>query len=285
MKTFAAALLASVADGSPCLCVFDVDATLISWSTHSKCPDTQRTGIKSDGYEVLRAEGSHRLSESFCNQCYLGVISAGSAGSSGGAERKDVVKMLKQGGKLNTDKWNPSGCHVRGQSPLITSCSDKPSAIPGIMKYYKDTEGVDIADADVHFYDDQPYNIVVFEGLGYNAHQVSCGSTGGTAGGFDGGDDKCAASLAEVNDSPGIKYCCSGSQVAPASGSGKTTQCGTPCHFPFTYSGTKHRSCTSTDEPAPWCATNSKYDGTNWGYCHGGSSDIVVNQTLSDVVV
>jgi len=292
MKTFAAALLASVADAGPCACIFDVDATLISWSTHAKCPKTQSTGIYDDSYEVLRAEGSHRLSESFCKDCYLGVISAGSAGSKGGDERKDIVKMLKAGGKLTTETWNPSGCqskgHYKGHSPLITSCSDKPSAVPGILKYYKDTEGVTIAASDVHFYDDQPYNIVTFEGTGYNAHQVSCGSTGGTTGGFDGGDDKCAASLDEVNNSPGLKYCCSGAQVPPASGSSKSTQCGVPCHFPFTYSGKKYRSCAppgETGEYAPWCATKSTYDSTNWGYCYGGNSDVAVNQTISDVIV
>lgn len=187
---------------------------------------------------------------------------------------------MKAGGKLNTDKWNPSGCHNHGNSPLITSCSNKPSAVPGIVKYYKDTEGVEIANENVHFYDDQPYNIVVFEGTGYNAKQVSCGTTGGTTGGFDGGDDKCAASFEEVNDEKGVKFCCSGQQVPPASGSSKTTQCGTPCHFPFKYSGHTYHSCTSKDEPAPWCATKSSYDSTNWGYCHGNA----VNQT-SDVVV
>merc|ERR1719460_3199740 len=99
----------------------------------------------------------------------MGAISAGSASESSGAERKDLVDQLKKGGKLLTDKWNPSGCKNHGKSPLITSCSNKPSAVPGIIQYYKDKHGVEIADEDVHFFDDQPYNIVVFEGKGYNA--------------------------------------------------------------------------------------------------------------------
>jgi len=172
----------------------------------------------------------------------------------------------------------------KGSSPLVTSCSTKPKAVPGIKKYYEDSEGVQIADKDVHFYDDQPYNIVVFEGTGYNAKQVSCGETGGTTGGYDGGEgNKCGASLGEVNNAAGVKFCCSGSQVAPASGSGKTTQCGTPCHFPFKYSGKTYHDCTSEGEVAPWCATKSSYDTTNWGYCHGSS--VAANQTASDVIV
>lgn len=285
MKVYAAMLLASVADADPCLCIFDVDGTLISWSTPSKCPNTQRTGDYSGSYEVLRAEGSHRLSETACGGCYMGVISAGSA-NSGKDERKDLVKQLKAGGNLPTDTWNPAGCHNTG-SPLVHSCSDKPSAVPGIVKYYKDTHGVDIADKDVHFYDDQPYNIVTFEGSPYNAHQVSCGTTGGTDGGFDGGDDKCAAAFYEVNHQPGITYCCGGNQLTPISYSNRyqQTQCLTSCHFPFTYHSKTYNSCTTKGEPAPWCATTSSYDGTHWGYCHGGPSDVEVNQTTSDVVV
>lgn len=277
MKAIAAALLVSVADAGPCLCVFDVDSTLISWSTTRKCPATQHSGITDGTDEILRAEGSHRLSESFCSQCYMGTISAGGANYLDG-ERDDVVKMLKAGGKLTTSKWT-SGCNGKGKSPLVSSCSHKPNAIPGIKKYYEDSEGIRIADSDVHFFDDQSYQIVEFEGTGYNAKQVSCAETGGTAGGYDAGEsNKCGVSLAEVNDSPGIHYCCSGSQVPPASGSSKTTQCGTPCHFPFTYSGKKHNSCTTDGEVAPWCATKSKYDSTNWGYCHGGS--VATNETV-----
>jgi len=258
--------------------------------TQSQCPKVQDSGVKGHR-EVLRAEGSHLMSQSFCKDCYQGVISAGSAGTQGGDERKDIVKMLKQGGKLSTETWNPRGCNSNGKShgksPLITSCSYKPSAVPGIMKYYKDKEGVTIADKDVHFYDDQPYNIAIFEGKGYNAHQVSCGETGGTTGGYEAGSDvKCGLMLDEFHHSPGLHYCCSGSQKSAPSGSSTvTTQCGTPCHFPFTYHGKSHNACTSTGEVAPWCATQSQYSSKNWGYCHGGNSDVAVNQTKSDVII
>jgi len=272
MKTFVAALVASVADASsPCLCVFDYDSTLVSWATTKKCPDTQKSGNKnSHGVEALRAEGSHRMSESDCSQCYMGLISAGSVGSTHDERRTDVIDQLKKGGKLLSEKWNSKGCENDGDSALIISCYDKPSAMSGILKYYKDKEGIEIADDDVHFFDDQPYNIVSFEGTGWHAKQVSCGTTGGTTGGLKGHSaDKCAASFDEVHTRPGTKYCCSGAQVEPSTSSGAITQCGTPCHFPFTYNGKSYNECTSHDEPAPWCATQSEYDGVNWGYCHG----------------
>lgn len=281
MKTFAAAFLASVVDGSPCLCVYDYDSTLVSWSTTDHCPDTQKTGLfNSHNHEALRAEGSVRLSESGCSACYQGVISAGSVGSpSVGDRRKDVVDQLKKGsgGKLLTEEWNPRGCENAGNSPLISSCRDKPAAMAGILKYYKDKEGIEFADDDVHFFDDQPYNIITFEGTGWHAKQVSCGTTGGTTGGFEEHSaNKCAASFDEIHLRKGIKYCCSGAQVEPSTSTGAVTQCGTPCHFPFTYDGKTYNECTSHDEAGPWCATQSEYDSYNWGYCHGS---FVGNQT------
>jgi len=271
MKTFAATLLATVVDGSPCLCIFDVDSTLISWSTVKQCPKAEKHHLSDAGYDMLRSDGMLNLKDTFCGQCYLGVISAGSAGNTGGEERAQVVKYLKAGGVLTTDKWASSGCKKKGSSPLITSCSDKPSAVPGIIKYYEDSESVQIANNNVHFFDDQNYNIVTFEGGPYNAQQISCPtSSGGESG-------KCGMGVDELTNAKGTSYCCSGSQTpAPAPSSTVTTECGKACHFPFTYNGQSYSKCTSADDYAPWCATGSEYDGTNYGYCFGGSSSDVV---------
>ena len=136
--------------------------------------------------------------------------------------------------------------------------------------------------ADVHFFDDQDYNIITFEGHPYNAHQVSCPTyrpnTEAT---------KCGAEVAELKNVSGKSYCCSGSQKpAPAPPLKCTTGCGVPCHFPFTYSGRSYNKCTTDGgDPAPWCATNSKYDGTHYGYCYGCPKDVHMNQTTSDVIV
>ena len=97
---------------------------------------------------MLRSDAMLHLSDTFCGNCYLGVISAGSAGTEGGEERADITKYLSKGGKLPTDKWNPDGCENKG-SPLIVDCSNKPSAVPGILEWYKTAQGVNIADQDV----------------------------------------------------------------------------------------------------------------------------------------
>jgi len=287
MKAFAASLLlASLADASPCLCIFDVDATLISWALDAgkKCPKDQKHHLSDAGYDMLRADAMVNLPDTSCIDCYVGVISAGSAGGKGSEERADLTKYLKQGGKLPTDKWNPqNGCTNKG-SPLITDCSDKPSAVPGILKWYKDSQAVTIANKDVYFFDDQDYNIVRFEGHPYNARQISC-PTDGSSGHTD--DGKCGAEVAEITKFSGISYCCSGSpSPAPSPSSKCTTGCGVPCHFPFTYNGRSYSECTAAGgDPAPWCATNSEYDGKNYGYCYGCPSDVRANLTTSDVIV
>jgi len=302
MKAFAASLLlASLADASPCLCIFDVDATLISWALDAgkKCPKDQKHHLsdakntsdqKHHGYDMLRADAMLHLSATFCSNCYVGVISAGDAGGEGSEERADLTKYLKQGGKLPTDKWNPrsptrvqDGC-TNISSPLITDCGFKPAAVPGILKWYKDSQAVTIADKDVYFFDDKAFNIVGFEGHPYNARQISC-PTDGSSGHTD--DGKCGAEVAEITKFSGISYCCSGSpSPAPSPASKCTTGCGVPCHFPFTYNGRSYSECYWGDgDAAPWCATNSEYDGKNYGYCYGCSSDVRANLTTSDVIV
>ena len=41
---------------------------------------------------------------------------------------------------------------------------------------------------------------------------------------------------------------------------------GTPCRFPFEYSGKIYSECTSTDWDVPWCSTTAQYRG-EWGEC------------------
>lgn len=287
MKVGAFALLAlAAADGSPCLCIFDVDSTLVGWAKPEQCPKDQNHDLPDAGYSMLRADAMLHLSDTFCKECYIGVISAGSAGGKGSDERADIVAFLQKGGKLPTSTWNQGGCKQKKKgSPLITDCSDKPSAVPGIMQWYEDKEGVSIANKDVHFYDDQDYNIITFEGTGYNVHQVSCPSDGPAS---HTQTTKCGATVGEINNSSGISYCCSGSQApAPEKSSTCVNACGVPCHFPFTYNGKSYHACTTAGgDPAPWCSTKPEYDGKNYGYCYGCPSEVGrTNATTPGVIV
>jgi len=90
------------------------------------------------------------------------------------------------------------------KSPLVTFCPDgqKQTAMPGIIDWYRVHAQVEIADEDVHFYDDRLVNIESFRHTKYNAHQISCDKR-------DLGDSigYCGASVHEVVPDHGVVNC------------------------------------------------------------------------------
>lgn len=156
----------------------------------------------------MLAELTQSLAGTFCHDCYLGTISAGDASGSGSPERARLYEKLSAGGDLPTSAWNPGGCANQG-SPLVTGCADtiKQTAIPGIIQWYKDNEGAQIADSDVYFFDDRSININPFMGLSYNARQISCSGRD-----LDGAIGLCGATLSEIQKVSGV-YLCNGLKV------------------------------------------------------------------------
>lgn len=150
--------------------------------------------------EMLQA-----LSGTFCHECFLGTVSAGSAAGANSPERKRLHEKLSAGGHLPTDTWNPAGCTVQG-SPLVTGCRDgtKQGAIPGILQWYKAKEGVLVKDSEVYFFDDRSININPFKGLPYNAQQISCRTRDSGMGNAVG---LCGAEKAEFTKSKGVHVC------------------------------------------------------------------------------
>merc|ERR1711964_435036 len=83
-----AAFYGYVANGSPCLCIFDVDETLTGHHNMiGQCPKDHTHYLSDAGHNMQLSDAAVHLSGTFCHDCYLGVISAGSAGGSGSEER------------------------------------------------------------------------------------------------------------------------------------------------------------------------------------------------------
>lgn len=108
--------------------------------------------------------------------------------------------------------------------------------------------------------------------------------------GGDGGGEPCIFPFVHdgeenfscVPDSSGKKWCMTSTEPVPG---GKWGYCkekvkklpptligthgGTPtagnCYFPFMYKGKSHDTCTTKDEPGPWCRTDHL---GNWGFCN-----------------
>mmetsp|Transcript_59484 Transcript_59484/g.134081 ORF Transcript_59484/g.134081 Transcript_59484/m.134081 type:complete len:254 (-) Transcript_59484:122-883(-) len=201
---------------SGCLCIFDVDRTLTGkQGAGAKCPSDLVQGEVQDtaygGGTLSLAALSQNFAKTPCSSCYVAIISAGDASGPQSKERAILHERLSvMPGKLPTEQWSTA---MPVTSPLITGCPDttKQNAVPGVLAWYKN-HGVQIANSDVHFFDDRSNNVEAFKGHPYNARQISCATRdlSGTIG-------MCGATLAEIVLEKGVKTCAdlaaSGSQI------------------------------------------------------------------------
>lgn len=147
------------------------------------------------------SELTQHVASTFCSMCHLGVISAGDASGSGSAERDVLHQKLDVGGHKLPDGWSHFGAV---SSPLVLGVPDglKHTVIPDIKAWYSRNEGVSISDQDIHFFDDRTENIVPFQGLSYNAHQISCAMRD-----LNGAIGLCGAELTEIQQKTGVTLC------------------------------------------------------------------------------
>mmetsp|Transcript_5668 Transcript_5668/g.17482 ORF Transcript_5668/g.17482 Transcript_5668/m.17482 type:complete len:260 (+) Transcript_5668:126-905(+) len=196
----------NITDSGGCLCLFDIDRTLTGKQGQSaSCPgDEPQPDVWDSAYgggELSLSALAKALGQSACAPCYVGTISKGDASGSGSKEREVLQQKLGvEPGKLPAKDW--SGPHPV-TSPLVVTCSDgkKQDAVPGILAWYR-ARGIQIADSDVHFFDDRSDNVLPFRGLPYNARQVSC-----TTRDYGGKVGLCGATLSEIVLEKGVKTC------------------------------------------------------------------------------
>jgi len=203
--------LASVvaASAGDCLCIFDIDRTLTGsqGSAWLQCrKDARIDGVHDSAYAggtLVLSEVSQFIAQTFCSQCYIGTISAGSASGAGSAERGVLHDKLAVPGHLPTTSW--SACSPV-TSPLVTGCPDgtKQNAVGGIVSWYQQNVGASIANGDVHFYDDRADNVKPFASTGYNARQISCSSRDSKYGNAIG---LCGAEVSEIVPDAGVQVC------------------------------------------------------------------------------
>jgi hypothetical protein len=202
--------IVAVASAGDCLCIFDIDRTLTgSQGSAGACiGDVEISGVYDTAYAggtLVLGKVSQFLSQTFCSKCYIGTISAGGASGSGSQERSVLHDKLAVPGHLPTTAWSTPGCSTV-TSPLVTGCTDgnKQNAVPGIVSWYRNNLGVQVADGDVHFFDDRADNIQPFASTGYNARQISCGSRDSKYGNAIG---LCGAGVEEIVPDAGVKVC------------------------------------------------------------------------------
>lgn len=196
-----------------CLCVFDVDRTLTaSQGSAAKCPGTREVkGIYDTAYArgtlVLSAFSAAGIKNTFCGQCYLGVVTAGDLSGPNSKMRAYFLKHV-----LVTDLQEVFARRVRNattwssgkdvSSPLVVHQQDgtKQIAVAGIVDWYK-KQGPQILEDQVFFFDDRQDNVQPFAGSGFNSKQISCTSRDHRVIGL------CGARPEEITSTKGVEPC------------------------------------------------------------------------------
>lgn len=174
-------------EDEPCLCIFDVDRTLTGKQglEGSRCPRNHVTSIFDDAYgggNLTISAFAQQLNESFCAECFIGVISAGDVGSGETLEEAYLFSLLNVSGGLISTDWSVAPDF---RSPLITRMKDgtKQDAVSYVIDYYTNRTGTRVSNERVFFFDDRESNVRPFAATAYNARQISCDTRDAARGG------------------------------------------------------------------------------------------------------
>lgn len=195
--------------GSKCLCVFDIDRTLTAkQGSHHECAGTRQTSMFDSAYgggdAVLSALSATGIRNTACNQCYLGLCSAGHGSGENSEWNKFLMGEVIRGDVFDAfmqpqyKKWY-HGTDVHSPYALNTPNKRKQDAVDSIRKWYG-RKGVAINPSDVYFFGDRTENIGPFKDRGFNSREVSCNRRAGHIG-------HCGATPSEVNLQKGNIFC------------------------------------------------------------------------------
>jgi hypothetical protein len=152
-----------------------------------------------DGGAFILSEMALRRNESFCGQCYFGIVSAGTA-SGPKSKIRDLIESLVDP-KYNVGGY-VDGCPTPAWGTKMMCCGEgdtKGQAVRDIVTWMN-SKGINIPDDKVHFFDDKSNNIDGLKDFPFNAHQISCGSRDGSRG-------RCGGTYSELVAAPGQHFC------------------------------------------------------------------------------
>ncbi|CAJ1342376.1 unnamed protein product, partial [Effrenium voratum] len=166
-----------------CLCVFDIDRTLTGKQQlagpDSECPNNLVTQIwdtaYGGGYLTLSHAAQH-LNQTFCQECLLGVVSAGDAGGENSPLRSFLLnQVLRSKAFDQLDQRKSAWSLQQVNSPLVLGWANKlkQDALHGIVAWYSQ-QGFNIIPQKVHFFGDRHENIPPFRSTPFNAREISC---------------------------------------------------------------------------------------------------------------
>ena len=121
-----------------CLCIFDIDRTLTGKQGDLTSPTCDKNKLENSIWDtaygggwLTLSEAAQTLPETFCNSCYLGVVSAGDAGGHTSPERPFLLENVLRSEKFDKMKdENSQACLVlqlTGSSLLLVILVDEVS--------------------------------------------------------------------------------------------------------------------------------------------------------------
>ncbi|CAE8623143.1 unnamed protein product [Polarella glacialis] len=180
-------------DKPACLCVFDIDRTLTGKQGDTKtCPDNKELPGITDwayggGTATLSALSAAGINSTWCNDCFLGICSAGAGSGKGspwnnyildnimrGAAQDSLTKIAPEIKRWSHGTDNPF-FNFSIVSPYVLSVwdSQKSHAVEAVRQWYLAAHGIQIDKENVHFFDDRTDNEVPFGDVPLNAAQIS----------------------------------------------------------------------------------------------------------------
>jgi len=201
-----------------CLCMFDIDRTLTGrqGDTHS-CPHNRVLGYHDSAYgggqATLSALTAAGIKTTFCNQCHLGITSAGH-GSGAGSPWNDYLLDHVMRGQVHdafmrrmphARQWS-EGTGVHSPFVLKQGNKVKQEAVELVRQWYG-RQGVCIEPEEVYFFEDRTENVKPFAEKGLNSREISCGSRDPSLYGGTGMVGYCGARPEEVQRAKGNILC------------------------------------------------------------------------------
>jgi len=208
----------SCGDAGSCLCVFDIDRTLTGRQGDTRqCPGNQVLDLYDEAYgggkATLSALTSAGISTTFCNECLLGITSAGQGSGPGTAWNNYILDSIMRGETHDAfmqrapqaRRWS-FGTDV--QSPFVLQQGNKmkQESVELIRQWYGG-QGVCIEPGEVYFFEDRTENVLPFEDKGLNSREISCGSRDPSLYGGSGMVGYCGARPEEVQRVKGNLLC------------------------------------------------------------------------------
>lgn len=174
---------------SSCLCVFDIDRTLTGrQSDTEQCPENIELDLYDEGYgggnATLSELAAQGINSTFCNDCLLGICSAGHGSGPNSSWNAYVMDNIVRGNRHDafladhpeSKVWS-FGEDVRSPYVLNQRNKIKHIAVELIRQWYGAADrSICIPRSSVFFFGDHTENILPFAEVGHNSREISCGS-------------------------------------------------------------------------------------------------------------